>query len=582
VADDIDLLQRRVPTLGRAERAGTTRDDVVTFHSIAVGTGRLTLVGLAAASCFACGRTPGFIQDAGGETGEVVEIDPCLQDDSECTSIVTLQRAADILFVIDNSGSMAEEQGTLAANFPRFVEVLEGELVGASYRIGITTTDQIGLRASSCRSRLFEFTWEGQLGPDQQYIERHEQQAGCLDSCLYDSIDLVPTSNGGGDKVSRPWLEKSSGSTNVPPGVTIAEALQCIGPQGINGYGYEMPLESMRTVLADNAAGFMREDALLAVVFVTDEADCSMSSNNDAWIANEYNPFWTYEDRPTSGVCWNAGVACDGGPGTYDWCWAQDKDRNGEPTSDAERAVLLPLERYASVLNDIANVKAARGGNGTVLVAVIAGVPEGYTDGAPLVYQDSADWRFNLEYGIGPGCGRGTESIGDPPGIPPVRLREFAERYATEGRNMFSICNADYAVALQEIAESIERLGSRACVPGCATDTNPRVDLLQPGCTVIEERSEVDGGDRAVPACVLDNSSWHFPNEATNLCYRQLTDPDNGTPWTHDDMSPQCVSRGSNLEFVVERREGVPVPPGVGVRVDCQLDGPVGTMCGDL
>ena len=543
---------------------------------------RVTLVGVVAALCLACGRTPGYIADAGASTGEVVEIDPCLEDDAQCTSIVTLQRAADILFVIDNSGSMAREQGTLAANFPRFVEVLEGEMVGASYRIGITTTDQQGLRATSCRSRLYEFTWEGALGPSQQYIEQNEQQRGCLNSCLHNDIDLVATANDDGENVPRPWLEKSSGSTNVPLGVTIPQALQCIGPQGINGFGYEMPLESMQYVLADNAEGFMRDDALLAVVFVTDEADCSMRPGHEDTIALSENAFWTYPDRPTSGVCWNAGVTCDGGPGTYDWCYSQDKDWDGAPTDDPNAAVLYPVDRYVSTLNDIANNKAARGGNGTVLVAVIAGVPEGYANGTELVYRDSADWQFNLEYGIGPGCGVGTESIGDPPGIPPVRLREFAEQYATEGRNIFSVCEADYAVALEEIAEAIERLGSRACVPGCATDTNPRVDRLQPGCSVIEERAELDGGDRAVPPCILDNSGWYFPSDDTNLCYRQLTDADNGTPWTHDDMSAQCVSRGSNLEFVLERRENVPIPPGVGVRVDCELDGPVGTPCSDL
>ena len=31
----------------------------------------------------------------------------------------------DILFVVDDSGSMAEEQNNLAANFPQFVSVLE-------------------------------------------------------------------------------------------------------------------------------------------------------------------------------------------------------------------------------------------------------------------------------------------------------------------------------------------------------------------------------------------------------------------------------------------------------------------------
>src|SRR5690349_15285879 len=32
----------------------------------------------------------------------------------------------DIVFIVDDSGSMAEEQSNLASNFPKFVQVLEG------------------------------------------------------------------------------------------------------------------------------------------------------------------------------------------------------------------------------------------------------------------------------------------------------------------------------------------------------------------------------------------------------------------------------------------------------------------------
>src|SRR5262245_44705272 len=54
---------------------------------------------------------------------------------------LSINRDVDILFVIDNSGSMAEEQATLARNFEQFIAVLERENVNANYRIAITTTD---------------------------------------------------------------------------------------------------------------------------------------------------------------------------------------------------------------------------------------------------------------------------------------------------------------------------------------------------------------------------------------------------------------------------------------------------------
>jgi hypothetical protein len=36
------------------------------------------------------------------------------------------------------------------------------------------------------------------------------------------------------------------------------------------------------------------------------------------------------------------------------------------------------------------------------------------------------------------------------------------------------------------------------------------------------------------------------------------------------------------LEFVIERREGVPVPPGVGVQVECVLIGQPDERCDEV
>src|SRR5215211_2581959 len=44
----------------------------------------------------------------------------------------------DVLFVIDNSGSMGQEQTNLIANFPAFITVLNNS--GLDYRVAVTTT----------------------------------------------------------------------------------------------------------------------------------------------------------------------------------------------------------------------------------------------------------------------------------------------------------------------------------------------------------------------------------------------------------------------------------------------------------
>ena len=45
-----------------------------------------------------------------------------------------------------------------------------------------------------------------------------------------------------------------------------------------------------------------------------------------------------------------------------------------------------------------------------------------------------------------------------------------------------------------------------------------------------------------------------------HVCALALTDAEALTPSTVDDMTPQCVTLGSNFEVVVQRRDGIPVP----------------------
>ena len=531
----------------------------------------LAASGLALATCglalAACGRGPAF------ERPDVVE-DPCA--DNACFSASTLQRAVDILFVIDNSGSMGVEQGTLAANFPGFIDVLEAQQFGASYRIGLTTTDAGGaLRVSSCRERLFEFVFNDSAGT---VID--EQQSGCLASCTHEQVMTIATSVAtDAESIPRPWIENDGGSTNLAGGISIADAMRCAGPQGINGSGFEAPLESMHQVLqgSANSRGFLRDDALLAIVFVTDETDCSMPSDHLGLLAGpEGMALWTDPERATSGACWAAGTTCTGGPGVYDECHPEDKGLDGQPSVDND-PVLYPVQRYVDGLLELTAAKAERGGTGQALVAVIGGVPLDYSETGTMLFADSDIPEFNREFGIGPACGRGTETTTSPPGIPPVRLAAFAEQFAADDRNLFSICAGDYTVALEQIVDALGELSARTCVPGCVADRDDDEPGLQPRC-LVAERDEL-GLDRAVPRCLIDGDGWSFPSTSMDLCYRPLLDAAGTTPSLNDDLSRQCLTQGANVELVVERPQGAPEKSGTRVEVECELTAPVGIGC---
>src|SRR5687768_10493892 len=91
---------------------------------------------------------PGQTETTAAESSSTGVID-CNDLDGTCPIELRMRRAVDILFVVDNSGSMGGEQGTLVQSFRSFVEVLEAQQVGANYRIGVTTTAADGVLAST-------------------------------------------------------------------------------------------------------------------------------------------------------------------------------------------------------------------------------------------------------------------------------------------------------------------------------------------------------------------------------------------------------------------------------------------------
>jgi len=498
----------------------------------------------------------------------------------DVTFPLAVNKDVDIMFVIDNSGSMGEEQATLAANFESFIDVLERPEVDASYRIGITTTDngnpwcggtgpEAGaLRMSSCRSRPTEFVFQGDTLVD-------ATQEACYDICPeeWSDIELQPTTVGDEEEAKpRPWLESIGGRTNLPEGLSTVQAFQCMGPQGIDGCGFESHLESMWKALTraskteDPAYGFIREGAILSVVHVTDEEDCSYNTDWESIFLPEGDKtFWSdpAAPAPTSAVCWNAGVACEGSD-----CRAVNLDVTGAEVTEAEAeddAVLRPLSRYTGILQHLEDEKKELNPTQEVLVALIGGVN---SDGSVTYQASLSDPEFQADFGVGPGC----ESTGGR-AVPPVRMREFSEAFAVgDDQNMFSICEQDYSDALEAIARNLVDQIKPACMPTCVADTDATTpDVLDPSCTVTEHVPSGDGDfeDTSVPACEADGS---LP-AGHDVCYQTRTG---------DALHEDCIDEGWNLEFVIVRRDGVEVPGGTGIAATCELSQVKAVDCPDL
>lgn len=146
-------------------------------------------------------------------------------------------RAVDVLFVVDNSGSMADDQQLLANNFNRFIESAFDD-TSLRFHIGVTTTDVIG----------------GTGGP-------------LVASYLTDSL-------------SQSTLESSFG------------AMALVGTEG---NGIELGLEAMRRAVDDLAnttnAGFLRDSAALSIVIVSDEEDNGGDPTLDPSVVREVETY---------------------------------------------------------------------------------------------------------------------------------------------------------------------------------------------------------------------------------------------------------------------------------------------------
>ena len=334
------------------------------------------------------------------------DLDYDFPNEQGCTKV-------DLLFVIDDSGSMSEEQSNLAHNFPEFIKRVEAYRTPADtqleYRVGVTSTSRDGLRFNAsltqkmgagpceitddcpntnhtceCPSRGFEECSEACTGPC--FCEPPGMTMPINETCSGEDGVLV-TPPGYPDS----WIDG--------PGDHVSGAFSSAASLGTSGCSMEMPLYAMEHALSPEHhsapgganAGFLRSDALLMVIIITDEDDCS--SNNDTidqrTIIDMMHPF--------------AGMSGDNG------CTNAD----GETTDEQ----YLPVNHYIEFLDGLMGIRTHWA------VAVIAG-------------QTSCESSFGTAYTA-------------------HRLNDFTE--AAGSNAIFSdICAADLAGALDEALEILE------------------------------------------------------------------------------------------------------------------------------
>ena len=216
-----------------------------------------------------CGPLP----DAGTDDGAI-------EDGGACPPISC--RAIDLLFVVDNSISMVPMQANLERNFERFADRLDALLPSSDIHVMVVDSDATGYEGSICEGPCPGPT------PCEGYQCGAVAERGECDTALGGGV-VHPI----GDEASNEaclfpdgqrWVSRSDSY--------FTDAVRCAARVGASGNGEEQPLGAMLAALDQTGEGecndgFLRPQALLAVVLITDA-----SPGTSMEVAGSMDPFY--------------------------------------------------------------------------------------------------------------------------------------------------------------------------------------------------------------------------------------------------------------------------------------------------
>ena len=182
-----------------------------------------------------------------------------------CESVGIASAKTDILFVVDDSGSMAQRQSNLATNFQTFADRLSSLPIKNDFQIGVTTTS-VHQQAGTAYVTTFPPS-SASCNPVPNAGQPYPQGA------------LVSVT--GPDDPTQRYQ-----STSDPPRILVAGSPTLVQDfrndvyVGVCGSGKEQGLEAARLAVSEPLAsganaGFLRPGARLAVIVVSDDDDCS-------------------------------------------------------------------------------------------------------------------------------------------------------------------------------------------------------------------------------------------------------------------------------------------------------------------
>jgi hypothetical protein len=438
----------------------------------------------------------------------------------------------DILFIIDNSSSMLEKQKNLRDQFGELLRVMQERSRGLpNLHIGVTSTDlgSLPYNLPGCalpdgdNGKLMKGTcanpinnnWIIDIEPAECNIERNDNnnEKLCTNSdctavnCRQEAFTVDGVASEPSGLIFVEYDENNCPRCRNYSGEALDDVFACTSDVGINGCGFEQPLEAMYKALTRINAdikGFLRKDSYLAILFITDEDDCSVSNSEI------FNPAGGIADTLgtlSSFRCTEFGIKCDEGwqrfiPASYKNCTYRESD-------DLE-TMLFPVSKYINYLMQIRYKEKT-------LSTAIAG---------PYDNELTVGINENYDPKLGFICGDA---------VPGVRIKEFVSAFNPDPDDMLwaytSICSNDYKPMLMGLGNRLVSLMDGPCLIapllGCPDPafangvekttnlTDAEAELCIPQCSIVERSP--GGIAFTLEQCPFEYQGGHPPAVDPNL-----------------------------------------------------------------
>jgi len=458
---------------------------------------------------------------------------------------VSPKSEVDILFMIDNSPSMAQKQQALAKKFPEMIKALQSLPDGLpDLHIGVISSDMGAGSESNCdplgdRGLLWgnvKDATRATVAPGSKWATDTATHALITDGCGLNEGERWIVDVGNANGVGR--------TQNYGQGKTLTDVFSCLATAiGTKGCGYAHQLQSVRVALNPQDginmenAGFVRPNADLVIVIITDEDDCSADPNDDS-NNGMFQKLMAQAPKTESArlKCAARGHICNGQPipdyadpavgYTGNGFSAPFSSCGPKPPSTPAEMPLIGVQAMIDSVNGVPGFVTDANGNlvystdkngkkwySTVakpLDKILVSGIIGWLPDKPLAGVETVDqYRIGKDLTVPtpqdtywdylPIC-----TIPDSPkdsagniykAYGGLRLKAFLDAFNqkdAEGNiqpNMFSICNSDFTDAMKQIGNAIVNVLKPDCVNYPLIDTDPNTPGTQPQCQVFDRTS---------------------------------------------------------------------------------------------